>query len=116
MASISQRGVCMQNSTGVCVYDIIPARTGVCMSETSDLIVLDQIVSAVSDDDIDGIVDDVLSGATFNLQEEMAASLPWGRLIDRQGARGVYLFCMVCLGLIPLFQSVEGLFEASVSP
>ena len=33
---------------------------------------------------------------------KMAASLPWGRLIDRHGARGVYLFCMICVGLIPL--------------
>jgi len=33
---------------------------------------------------------------------KMAASLPWGRLIDRQGARGVFLGCLVCVGLIPL--------------
>ena len=49
------------------------------MSENQDLIVLDEIVSAVSEADIDDIVDDVLSGATFNLQEEMAASLPYVR-------------------------------------
>lgn len=41
---------------------------------------------------------------------KMAASLPWGRLIDRQGARGVYLFCMICVGLVPLpWLLVDGL-------
>jgi len=33
---------------------------------------------------------------------KMAASLPWGRAIDRRGARGVYLVCLVCVALIPL--------------
>lgn len=33
---------------------------------------------------------------------KMAASLPWGRIIDRQGARGVFLACMVCVALIPV--------------
>ncbi len=32
----------------------------------------------------------------------MAASLPWGRLIDRHGARGVFLVSIVCIGLVPL--------------
>ncbi len=33
---------------------------------------------------------------------KMAASLPWGRLIDRHGARGTFLVCIVCVGLVPL--------------
>ncbi len=33
---------------------------------------------------------------------KMAASLGWGRLIDRHGARGVFLVCIVCTGLIPI--------------
>jgi hypothetical protein len=33
---------------------------------------------------------------------KMAASWPWGRIIDGQGARGVFLGCMVCVALIPL--------------
>jgi len=33
---------------------------------------------------------------------KMAASLIWGRLIDRHGARGVFVLCMVFIALIPL--------------
>jgi MFS family permease len=33
---------------------------------------------------------------------KMAASLGWGRLVDRYGARGVFLVCMVFIALIPL--------------
>ena len=33
---------------------------------------------------------------------KMAASLSWGRLIDRHGARGVFLVSVVCIGLVPL--------------
>ena len=33
---------------------------------------------------------------------KMAGSLPWGRLIDRHGARGVFLASMFCIALVPL--------------
>jgi len=33
---------------------------------------------------------------------KMAGSLPWGRLIDRHGARGVLLVSMFCIALVPL--------------
>ena len=33
---------------------------------------------------------------------KMAGSLPWGRLIDRHGARGVFLVSMFCIALVPL--------------
>jgi MFS family permease len=33
---------------------------------------------------------------------KMAASLPWGRLIDRHGARGVFLVSVFCIALVPL--------------
>lgn len=33
---------------------------------------------------------------------KMAASLPWGRLIDRRGARGAFVVSMVCIALVPL--------------
>ncbi len=47
------------------------------MSEYPNTIILDEIISSVPEDDIDAIVLDVLSGATFNLQEQIASSLPY---------------------------------------
>jgi len=36
------------------------------------------------------------------IMAKMAASLPWGRTIDRHGARGVFLVSMFCIALVPL--------------
>ena len=33
---------------------------------------------------------------------KMAATMPWGRLIDRHGARGVFLVSIFCIALVPL--------------
>jgi hypothetical protein len=43
-----------------------------------------------------------MTAALVAILAKMASSLPWGRLIDLHGARGVYLGTMICVGLIPL--------------